>query len=509
MNFDLKFYLSLFLRRLPVMLTLFLICAALGVSTAINQEPSYTTTARLLVEDAQIDINNNANEDAREKLQIIRERLLTRANLIDIANKFTVFDDMRSLTPDKIIEQMRESTQIRETSGRNAATLMTITFEARSGQIAAAVVNEYLTLIQQDNSSNSVSQVENELEFFRQEVARLGEDLDLQSVKIVQFKDANARALPDDLDHRYDRQTLLQERFARLERDKSQAETQKADIVRLFEATGRINASSDVVLTPEQQQLQQLQLELQQARAVYSDTNPKVVLLTSQVQQLEQIVRQIVPDEISDEFVSEDTTMLQVAITEIDARIASLEVESVNLAAEIVELEDSIAATSRNAIALSALERDFDNIQNRYNSAVGNLDRARMNQRIDLSSLGQRITVIEGANVPREPSGPNRLKIAALGIGAGLALAAGFFALLEFTNRTIRRPVEIESRFNVSPIAAIPYMETQRQKLLRRGLLVLALLTVLIGVPALLWYIDTNVMPLDLIAAKIVVRLGL
>lgn len=509
MNFDLKFYFSLFMRRLPVMLTLFLICAALGVATAINQEPSYETTAQLLVEDAQIDLNSTSELGATEQLQIIERRLLTRANLIDIANKYSVFADMQEMTPDLIVAEMLEATRIRKTSGRNSATLMSISFEARSGTIAASVVNEYLTIIQRDNSSASVSQVEDALAFFQQEVDRLSQDLDLQSAKIVEFKDQNARALPDDLEFRYGRQTLLQERLTRLDRERTEAEAKKAEIVRLFQTTGRVSNATERQLTQEEQQLQALQLELQRARAVYSDTNPKVVLLQNQVSQLEDTVQQIVPADVNTEFQSDENALLRVALTEVDTRISLIDDEAAAVTTELNELATSIAATSRNAIALNALEREFANIQGRYDVAIRNLDGARRDRQVISARQGRKITIIEGANVPRDPTGPNRLRIAAIGIAAGLGLAAGFFALLEFTNRAIRRPVELESRFNVTPIAAIPYMETQRQKLLRRGILIVALLGVIIGVPALLWYIDTYYLPLELIVAKITSRLGL
>ena len=111
--------------------------------------------------------------------------------------------------------------------------------------------------------------------------------------------------------------------------------------------------------------------------------------------------------------------------------------------------------------------------------------------------------------MPQDPSGPNRIRIATIGVGAGLALAAGFFVLLEITNRTIRRPEEIEAKFNVTPIASIPYMESKRQRRMRMALLAGALLVVLIGVPLILWYIDTYYLPLDVIVARITNRLGL
>jgi uncharacterized protein involved in exopolysaccharide biosynthesis len=232
-----------------------------------------------------------------------------------------------------------------------------------------------------------------------------------------------------------------------------------------------------------------------------------VELLASQVAQLEAALAQLPAS--GDEVTPEPASMLDVTLAEIDTRITALDSELAATNTELGGLEASIAATSANAIMLASLERDYDNIQARYNAAVNNLNQARMGERIESAAQGERITVIESAVVPQEPSGPNRKKLAAMGIGAGLALAAGWFLLLEMLNRTIRQPGEMKSRFGIVPIVSIPYMESRSEKLMRRGLLVSASLAVLVGVPAALWYVDTNYMPLELLADKVIDRLGL
>jgi hypothetical protein len=206
---------------------------------------------------------------------------------------------------------------------------------------------------------------------------------------------------------------------------------------------------------------------------------------------------------------SSPATMLDVTLADIDQRVAGLQEELDNVVRELDRLETSIQATAANAIALNALERDFQNIQARYNTAVTNLDQARVNERVEVSAQGQRISVLENANVPQEPTGPNRFKLIAMGIAAGGGLAAGFFILLELLNRAIRRPFELQSKFGIIPLAVIPYMESRRERMIRRAALLSAFLAVLIGVPAALWYIDTQYMPLDVLANKVFDRLGL
>ena len=62
---------------------------------------TWSTSARLLVESPQIPDNMVASTiqtDAIEQLDIIQQKLLTRANLIDIANKFQVFPTWASFS---------------------------------------------------------------------------------------------------------------------------------------------------------------------------------------------------------------------------------------------------------------------------------------------------------------------------------------------------------------------------------------------------------------------------
>ena len=147
MNSDIAFYFELFKKRVPVMAVIFTLCAAVGLAMALTLPPRYKADATLLVEGAQIPddlAQSTVQTEASEQLQIIEQRLMTRANLIDIARKFQVFAGEQGLRPDEVVERMEEQTRISLSSGNNSATVMTIAFTALSPAIAADVVNEFL-----------------------------------------------------------------------------------------------------------------------------------------------------------------------------------------------------------------------------------------------------------------------------------------------------------------------------------------------------------------------------
>ena len=265
MNFSFRFYLGLLLRRLPVMMALIIVCSGIGIVTALQLPATYDSTATLSVESAQISVDSldaATQTSANEQLSLIQQRLLTRSNLLDIANKYQVFENMTEINPGTVYLAMVANTEILRTGGFNEATTMTLRFTARNGQVAANVVNEYVTDILEANTDFRISRAEDTFQFFEGEVERLGADLDAQSARIVEFKAANKGTLPDDLDYRLGRQSLLQERLSRLESERAATENQRQEIIRIFETTGRIESPDDEDRSPEEEQLERLQGEL-------------------------------------------------------------------------------------------------------------------------------------------------------------------------------------------------------------------------------------------------------
>ncbi|MFK7941656.1 MAG: GumC family protein [Paracoccaceae bacterium] len=517
MNLDLKFYWAMLLRRLPVMALFVLLLSGLGGVAALQLPNVYSTSARLLVEGPLIPdsmVSSIVRISGVEQLEIIEQRLMTRANLIDIANKFSVFKDLSQMVPDNVVTEMREATTIRRTRrGRvgDGATLMTISFDARSSQIAAAVVNEYVTLVLEKNAKFRASRAENTLEFFEQEVQQLNNDLDTQSAAIALFRAENSNALPQDQAFRLSRQTLLQERFSLLERDRKVLEQRRENVIRMFEATGSLTQlSSGEQLSTREQQLIEGKAELENLLDNYSSEHPRVIRLKKRVDRLEaNASAQNEASSGSEEKISAEQARFDAVLAEIDSEADSLKTTIGSTASELEELQQNISRSASNGIQLAELERDHGIAQTRYASAVANLNAARMSERLETTAQGQRITVIESANVPRVASGPNRLLIAAISIIAGVGLAVGYFVLLEALNRVIRRPIELVERFDIEPIMTIPYMESRGERLRRRTGMVLTTLAVLIAVPASLWYVDTFYLPLEIIVQRGLDRFGL
>ena len=513
MTIDLKYYLSLLLARLHYVILIFAAVTAAAVTLAIKLPPVYEASATLLLEAPQIPDKlaaSTVNTASLEQLQVLEQRLMTRPNLLDIARKLNVFPKIAQMSPDDIVTEMTKATTIAIATGQNQAALMTITFDAGAARTSADVVNEYVTRILSDNVAMRTSQAQDTMQFFKQQVDRLQGDLSAQSAKIVAFQNANVDALPSTLDTRLQQQQTLQERVSTITHDIAALQDQKQRLIDLFNATGQVaGTSAAVAQTPEAKLLAEARTELAAAQSVYAADSPKVKMLQARVAQLEATVKAPADGKGTSAPVSPSAAVLQAQTADIDSQITQLQAQQADAEKALVGLKASIDRTPTVAVQLDALNRDYTNIQAQYTAASDRLAAASTGERIEALAKGQKVAVLDPATAPDKPTKPNRMKIALLGAIAGLALGIGFVALLEMLNTSVRRPIELVRGLDITPIVAVPYLRTPGERARKRTTVAGLLLVLVLGLPAVLYAIDTYYEPLDLILAKVNARLGL
>jgi uncharacterized protein involved in exopolysaccharide biosynthesis len=519
---DLRFYLSIFLRRLPWFLLMLSIGSAIGLTLARMLPAVYVAEARLVVEGEQIPDElaaSTVQTPATEQLQIIQQRITAREPLIEMANRLRIYEaEGRPLPADEIVEDLRERITITTTGGdpRAAqATLVSVRFEAPTAQLAATVTNDLVTQILSQDVGMRTNVARQTLDFFEQEVTRLDQELARLGDEILKFKQENAAALPDSLEFRRSQQAAAQERLQTLDRQEAELTDRRELIVQLRDAaaaSGTVPVGTQA--TPEEQALRALQDQLTSLRAVLAPANPRIRMLEAQVAAQEEIVNSQRAAAAGVAGTDADGTPIALSpfdlqIADLDSQLSFVATQRTQIEAQLADLAATIAATPQNAIALGTLERDFANTQAQYDDAVAKKAQAETGEVIEALAKGQRITVIEQAVAPTEPDRPNRVVLAAGGIGGGFALGLGLVLLLELLNKGIRRPVELTSGLGITAFATLPYMRTRRDILRRRLIVGGALAVALAGIPVALWLVHTYYLPLDLLIDRALQRVGL
>jgi polysaccharide biosynthesis transport protein len=507
-NIDLKFYLAVFLRRLPYFLVIAALVSAIGITLAAILPPTFRSSASILVEPQQIPgelVQATAAVNPYEQAQIIEQRIMTRTNLLELADRIGLYADQPELSADGIAGDMRGRIEFigfePDLTARldvPGATIIGVAFEAPDAAFAVKGANELVNLVLEENVRLRTDRAGDTSEFFQAEVDRLAAEIERQSARIAEMKTANVNALPDSLAARRTQQQVEQERLLALEREEAALRNQRATVVWVFERTGR--SATLGALNAEEEELADLQSQLRQQRTIYAATSPQVRLLETRIAALEELVAEqrearAVPD--AEGNPTAPATELEVELAPIDARLEYIAQEKALIAQTLAELDASIQSTPGNEMTLTGLERELANLTTEYEAAVANLGQAAIGERIEVMSKGERFSLIEPPTEPGGPDSPNRMLIASAGVAGGVGLGLGFVVLLELLNRSIRRPVEIANRLGAQPLATIPYIRTRGEKRWKRSVITMTLLGIVVAIPLGLLAVHTLYQPLD------------
>ncbi len=528
MKLDLKYYFTVFLRRTPYFIPIAALFASVGITLALVLPSEYQARAVLLVEAEQIPGNlatSTVQVQTAEQLRIIQQRLLSRQTLLEIANTLDLYPtaengDRRPVS--EVVQDMRSRTVFSQSGpsrrGQVSATVLEISFRWDSAAKTAETVNEFVTRVLQQNVELRTAQAGDTLEFFTQEVDRLGRDLDAKSVELINFQNEVGVAVPDNM-------TFLRSRLDDLTRQRTEArqallatEAQRKRLVELFALSP--DGEGGAAGSPLERELGAQRAALSEALLIYSEQNPRVTLLRARVSQLEQRLQQqresaaasAAEAETAVKEIqaprSERQIRFEAEIEDIDRRIETLRAEIERINTEIPTIEQDLTDAAANGVTLGKLRRDYENVQGQYNQAVSRLSVAATGERIELLAKGQRISIIEQAIPPDRPTKPNRTIIAAGGAGVGMVAGLALIVLLEFMNRSIRRPIELTNRLGIAPFAVLPYIRTRREIAFRRLVIYGAVAGFVVLLPLGLFAVHTFALPLDGLIERIFNKIG-
>jgi polysaccharide biosynthesis transport protein len=494
MTLDLRFYLSLILRRLPVIAAIIFTATTAGILYAVSLPPVFRAEARLLIENAQIPDElaaSTVRSTADEILLAIQQRIMTRDNLLAIADRHELFKNAPTMTSEQKLIDISRRVAIYMPNNQGNTGVVTVSFGASEPQLSANVTNDIADQILQWSTELRTAASANTLDFFEQEVQRLTQELGEQNAKILEFEQANRDALPESLEFRRSRQAAQQERLLQLGRDLASLRDRRQRLTELYDRTGRL-VNTDEDRTPEQRRLDDLRKELASALVVLSPSNPRIKALQNEVNALEEAVK-----EQLDASGGGRLTPFEVQMLDIDGQIDYLAEQKGLVEKDLLALEASIEATPGNSIRLGELRSNYETLRVQYEEAVGSLSEARMGNRIEATDRGQRITMIERAVPPNFRSEPNRKRISIAAFGAGVILSGALLFLLEILNQTIRRPSELAKVIGAPPFATVGYLAGKSDdRRFSHGSLAL-LVVFLINIPVLMLVVHIYVTPLN------------
>lgn len=512
-------------RRLWLLILCVVVFTPIGVVTAVSLPSKYSSTAKILIESQQIPdslVRSTVLVSAAERMALLQQRLLTRQNLLDLADRLNLFAGEPGLSQTRIFNRVLGAIEIKDirlSSGRGAtqSAAFTITYSSTDPVEAARVANELVSMALEQNIETRSQRASETRAFLQNKVKDLAASLVTLEQRIADFKIENDSTLPASLQTRRSELGELRNRRLELQRQIIALEERKTfleDSLRL----GRPTLVAAEQLTPEEADLQRLERQLAQVSAIYAASHPDVRRLTSQVNALKNTLAERAgqTDGAAEDGADETDRVPTGSEIAINSEIASIERQLTSFKAETDSIEErmavlitSIAETPQIEIALIALERQQASLSAQYQDSVRKEAAAADGEELEVNRQAERYRVLEPAQVPEEPDWPPRKLIALGGAGGSVALGAFLMLAAEFRNQSVRTAGQIERRLNLRPLVTIPMVETKRdvrRRLLRR---LAAFLLIVLAVAIALFLIDRFYLPLDLLLEKVLDRAGL
>lgn len=225
---SLKDYIAIIKDRALLLGVSIVVVIAATVGVAVTVPPLYQSTGTILVESQQISpelVSANNNSFADERIEVIRQRVMTRENLLKIIDKYNLFADKgRRFSETDKIEQMRSAIVVATLStyvkGRGEATVaFTVSYEDKRAEVAKEVADELVTLFLNENMKQRTERATETTEFLTQEANKLGAELAALENKLADFKQAHANALPENQQLRMSMLSRSELEFREVDRD--------------------------------------------------------------------------------------------------------------------------------------------------------------------------------------------------------------------------------------------------------------------------------------------------
>ena len=461
----------------------FLVPLVLGVVAAVAAlqvlPRTYRAVTTVLVEPQKVPadyVKPTVTSSIEERLRTIEPQIKNRDNMERIIREMDLYPELKGkASMDQVLDQAR-----RDLTVRLQGNTFYIYFVGRDPVKVARTANRVAEVFMDGNLRLRENQAQGTSTFLEAELAKTKHRLEVQEAKIAAFKRLNMGDLPeqrdtnlrgveqlqtkleinmDALDKAETRRLLLQSQIAELQRQ------QRSSSPRRSTSPGFAGGPS----APEPpSRLDQLRTQLAELRARYTDRHPDVIRAQAEIAQLEALERArparpstspaspgAAVAELDDDDAARPDPMLKAELASIDLEIRNLRNERERILSDTSRVQGRLEAVPRVEQELLSLTRDYDNIKKSYESLLDKRLNARLYENLEKSQQGESFTILERAQPPNAPYGPNKLLVLGLGLIGG-----GFVGLLAALLRERSDPTYLDAESLQQAFPGLPLLAT-------------------------------------------------
>ena len=457
-------------RRLPLVLTISVVGVLTSFYLIVSSPRIYEASAVIQLDmPAAIDQGSDSSLPAARRVQLIEQRLMSRANLRDVIDRLDLFANTPQLSEPQKLTALRSSTRIESiqapgvsVDSRMSLAAIVITSRAETAVTAAAIANDFADSVVNRDRDNRNLRIQESISFLTTEERRLNDELDAQERQIVEYSARNEDALPSsqeflqtELAQQVESESVLDRDIMTLQRERLALEAGSL--------TAGTRPSASLV-----QQIRAAEVELSQARRTLAADHPEIKRLEENLTRLNSGATET------------DTDVARRQAQLIDAQLGQLNQQKLALDARRQKIDEARARAPEVARELETMTRQQRRLQDRYAEISRQLAQVETQQMLMDSDQAERFVVLEDAVPPEYPVLSNRKKSAVMSVAASGALALLAAIILEVMNPVLRRSRQFERATGTRPMISLPYRRSEADIVAwhRRNIYLVALLVV-------------------------------
>ncbi|MDB5897340.1 MAG: exopolysaccharide transport protein [Ramlibacter sp.] len=512
-------YLAIIRRRLWLIILSFAGMLVIGIAVTFMVPAVYRSTGSILIESQQIPtdfVQATVTSYADERIEVIKQRVMTRENLLGIIRKHKLFADAgASFTPSDQINDMRKTIQVELVSANlradrqgPAAIAFNVSFEHSEPRIAMAVANDLVTLFLDENVKVRTQRAAQTTEFLTQESEKLKKELLGIESQIATYKQQNGRALPENLTFGVAALQRVEGDLRQLDRDyaATEEELRALELERSAKRPELAQASTNLT------ELQRAKVEVSRLSAVYTDDHPDLKAAKRRVEKLEQAAS---AEATEAGRPGGRGTPEEVALARFDARATMLRERLRVLAGQRATVRGQMAQHDADLVklpqverGLAVLARDYQAAQKKYEEIVAKKMSAQVSESLEGDQKAEKFALLEPPTLPDRPVKPDRKKLLALSLMLAMAVPAGMVSLAETLNGKVRGAGQIVAILGQKPLVSVPVIPVAAETTARRRMHAAAAGAAVLVVGAAIAAVHFFYLPLDLVVLKVLMRLG-
>jgi len=355
-----------------------------------------------------------------------------------------------------------------------------VTFTASDAETAQKVAHDIASLFLSQSYKAQEEAAHGATEFLQQQVDDAKRDLDEHDAKVAAFQQKNIGTLPNEQTQNGTMLTSLNtqlanetQELARLEQGKDLQQSELAQMLQQQQQNGTpgvVQTSSGVpVLQGDAAELAKLQsLESQLIGHGYTSDFPDVVTVRRQISDLKEKMAKAPAQQQASSSTGGVTAAPRptdsLPIIQLRAQIRSVDIV---IQAKRKEVAATQAAMSRYQALIAAsplveeqfkdINRDYETAQKNYDELLVKLKHAQTAADLGRAQQGEQFTLTDDANLPEDPTFPNRQLFAGGGAFLGLMIGLALTAFLEYKDTALRTEQDVWAFTQLPTLAVIAY----------------------------------------------------